>query len=439
MSRPIGHQLSETERDEIRQALARGGSIRSVARRLGHAFGTVQRYAREAAAQSAQGPPTIAVDKAAILRVLYEMGLVGDAALSVLEPTPQPDPIEVEKGRIERERKLRSERDAIKEIAGERSLREHLTRLIEDAAERFPAPPPPAPAKEQPGATTEGLLLFLSDWHAYEIVKSSRVLGLNRFDADVLGRRAWKVTDAALGITSRLERGGWRFPALTVALGGDFVSGTVHEVEKHTDAPSIVQAVWGTGLLLAHALRDLAARFPAVHCVGVPGNHGRLPDARKVPSKDPTRSWDWLVYQIARLSLRDLDWVTWQVPDAYSAEFELAGSRFYLNHGHEIRSNLSIPFYGIDRKVRNLRAVLNPAPAYYLFAHFHSPGSIRNYVVNGCLIGPTEYAVEGLGVAEPPSQWLLGVHPERGITHRWELFAGSGEEGPSYPVRPWTD
>ena len=34
--------------------------------------------------------------------------------------------------------------------------------------------------------------------------------------------------------------------------------------------------------------------------VGTVGNHGRLPDDKKVPSKDPTRSWDYLAYLFAR-------------------------------------------------------------------------------------------------------------------------------------------
>lgn len=371
-------------------------------------------------------------------RMLYHQG--GPAG--VPEPAPEPDPVDRERERIERTRSLRAEREQLQAVAGERSLRAFLETAIGDAAAAFPPPTPYRPPAETPGTTTEQMLLFLSDWHAYETIAPERTLGLGGHDADRLGRKVRRVVDSAIRIKGRLERGGWRFPSLAVALGGDMISGSIHETERHSDAPNVVQAAWGCGLLLAHALRDLAAHFGEVHCVGVVGNHGRLPDARRVQQKDPTRSWDWLIYQVARLSLRDVPWITWQLPEAYSAIFDLAGWGFYLNHGHEIKSTFSIPFYGIDRKVRNLRGVLERtgrSPDYYLFAHFHSPGGIRNYVVNGSLQGPSEFGVEGLGVADPPSQWLFGVHPDHGLTHRWELHSGPGVEGPSYPVRPWLD
>jgi hypothetical protein len=51
----------------------------------------------------------------------------------------------------------------------------------------------------------ESLILLLSDWHAYEIVAPERVYGLNTFNADVLGRRVWRVIHGTRSIVTKLR------------------------------------------------------------------------------------------------------------------------------------------------------------------------------------------------------------------------------------------
>jgi hypothetical protein len=204
----------------------------------------------------------------------------------------------------------------------------------------------------------------------------------------------------------------------------------------------VVAAAFGCGMLLAQLLRDLAAKFPEVTVVGTSGNHGRLPDARRVQQKDPTRSWDYLIYLFARSALAGCRNVSFILPDSYSAVYEVEGWRFLQAHGHDIKSWQSIPFYGISRSVTGinaLRASIGEPIHYCLFSHFHNPGSIAapggEYFVNGSLIGGTEFSVNGLGRCDKPSQWMLGVHRERGVTHRWPLLAE--DTGAGYDSRPW--
>lgn len=163
---------------------------------------------------------------------------------------------------------------------------------------------------------------------------------------------------------------------------------------------------------------------------GTPGNHGRLPDAKKVSTKDPTRSWDYLIYEVAKIALRDCPNVTVETPPAWAVMYDIEGKLFYQGHGHFVKSWNSIPFYGINRMTSRLGAVLakhyRPVD-YWLFGHFHVHGSIENaggeYLINPPLIGPQEFGVHTFGEAVPPGQTLFGVHPEHGITHRWRLHA----------------
>lgn len=215
-------------------------------------------------------------------------------------PDAERDPIAEEEHRRERIRKLREENELLTAVAGERSLRAFLESLAAKAASRFPSPPAyrsPKPAKR---ATTESMCILLSDWHSAELISSEGTRGFNQYDRRISAQRARRVVESANGIKEKLELSGWRFDELVVGLNGDFVPGTIHEAEKHTDAENIVLNVHGTAWLLAQSLRDLAAVYPRVRVYALSGNHGRLPDAKRMQQKEPLRNWDTLVYLYAR-------------------------------------------------------------------------------------------------------------------------------------------
>lgn len=401
--------LDESTVKEIRRRLANGESVRAVAAAVKVSVGAVHKHGAGAKPEKVK-----------------------------------PDPLKEAEERRFRARELAREKDQLLAVAGERSFREYLAGLIRDSLPTVDWPPKYKESPRSKEAVTESLLLLLSDWHAYEIVKPERVLGLNEFNADVLARRVWRVIQSVRSIADRLRVGGYRFPRLIVAANGDMISGTIHEVERHSDAPNVIQAAIGCGLLLAESLRDLAASFEDVTVYGTSGNHGRLPDHRRVSQKDPSRSWDYLIYAVAAQALADVKHVRFVLPDSYSVVYPVEGWNIYQGHGHDIKSWQSIPFYGISRAATGLNALRVAAGKpihYFLFSHFHNLGSIKapgsEYFVNGSLIGGTEFSVNGLGRADPPCQWLLGVHKDNGITHRWPIYAdGPGPQG-SYTARPW--
>jgi hypothetical protein len=354
-------------------------------------------------------------------------------------------PLEVQ---VERVRLARHERDLLHEAAGEKSLRITLTRLVKDVAQDFPAPPAYVkPPKAKDDTVRETLVLMLSDWHMYEVVDPERVRDLNAYDATTAGRRVYSIVHSLLSIKRKMERGGgWVFPKLVVSLNGDLISGSIHEVERHSDAPSVVHAVYGAGLLLAQALRDLAGDFAEIEVFCTSGNHGRLPDARRVQQKDPLRSWDTLIAWMAKEHLSGMgDRIRWHTPNSYSVIFDVEGWNFLQTHGHDVKSWNQIPWYGINRLVGNVNALESARSVvvhHYLFGHFHTATSLPHAAgesfINGSLIGGTEFSVHGLGKADKPAQWMFGVHAEHGVTHRWPLLADlPGAVQGTYDVRPW--
>lgn len=366
------------------------------------------------------------------------------AAATAKADKPQETPEE----RAARIRDLRKINELQQLVEGESSIRRYLTDLARSTAAAMDAPPPYKPPKKiSAGASRETMVQHLSDWHTYERVLSSRTRGINEYNATIAGQRLRAVVDKHLSIKDRLERGGgWYFEELVLPLNGDYVPGTIHELERHTDAPNITMAVYGTGMLLAQVIRDLAAAYPRVRVFGTSGNHGRLPDARKVQTKDPTRSWDTFVYLIAREHLRHMTNIEWHIPDSWGVRYNIYKWGVLQQHGHFVKSWMSLPYYGLERMARNttsLEAVRGWVPNYFLCGHFHTGTQVAapagKLLVNGSIVGANEFVIDGMGKAEPPMQQMFGVHPEHGLTHMWELAADTTPDSPSYVTAPWED
>lgn len=344
-------------------------------------------------------------------------------------PERSRDPVEAERQRRERLRGLKEERDALGAVAGEKSLRAMVENLFREVVPTIAPPPIYRTPKSPTKAVREAALFHWSDWHYGEVVDYERVRGHNAYDQDIAVGRVRSMVANARGILSRLRRGGYEFPRAVIAANGDLVTGSIHDLEKHSNGKTVVESVVECGNLLAEAVRDVAADFERVDVFCTVGNHGRLPDARRMEQKSPLRNWDALVYFFAQCALRDVPNVTVTIPDAYSVGYKIGSLRFLQQHGHEVKSWLGIPWYGIQRyvsRITALEAKRNEAPDVYCFGHFHTatslPHSGGETFVNGSLIGGTEYSVNSLGASDRPTQWLLGVHEQHGVTHRWPVY-----------------
>ncbi len=361
-------------------------------------------------------------------------GDIGEPPAEVVEETPvappPPDPIEVERERLERVRLLQAERQALKEVAGERNLRRFLEDLFRDIVPTLEPPPAYQPPANTGTKTQETLLLHLSDWHYGENVSAAGTRELNEYNSTIAAERVDRVFAGAIGIADKMRAGGWDFPRMVVAVNGDLVTGTIHELERHGDHGNVIWSVWFCGMMLADKLRALAAAFPQLDVYVTSGNHGRLPDARKMQSKDPTRNWDTLVGLIAKTALEPVPNINVHIPDSYAVTYEVEGHTVLQSHGHDVKSWGGIPWYGINRVITGynaLEASRGGRIAAYLFGHFHSQTNLTypggEAFVNGSLIGGTEWTVNALGRADRPCQMMLGFHRDHGVTHRWPIYA----------------
>jgi hypothetical protein len=325
------------------------------------------------------------------------------------------------------------ERDALKDVAGEKSFRAFLSHLFREVAGPFDPPPVPKPSRSKGHARYP--LLHLSDWHFEEVVRPSAVMGLNEYNAQIACRRVHRVVNAFLAWhADQLATGRYVMPELVVALNGDFLTGVLHGLERHSSAPNVIRATLACGRLIALAVRDLASAFPKVRVVGTVGNHGRLPDDKKVPTKDPTRSFDYLAYAIAREILRDARHVTWDIPDSYGAVFEVGGHACYQGHGNFVKQQLGIVGYGMRRFVSNLAANMSAAGRrlqYAFFGHFHQINAAEfagtTTFIGPSLIGTQEYGFLSSGSVNRPAQQAYVFDADLGHVET-QTFYGDGKE-----------
>jgi predicted transcriptional regulator len=339
-------------------------------------------------------------------------------------------PPETAQERAERIRQLSVQRDLLKSTEGEQSFRWFLESLLHETVDRLDPPPKYKKEKCREEKTEETMVALWSDWHYGELVKAESVQGLNEYNPDIASARVYSLVQKTIGIKNKLERGGWNFPRLVIALNGDMITGSIHELEKSSSPNNIVLASYQCARLLALAIRDLAAEFESVTVISTSGNHGRLDSKSKsTPSKEPLRNWDSVVYLNAMTALENVKNVEFLIPDSYTAVFEVEGYTFAQNHGHDIKAfGTVIPIYGFNRMVSSLNSirVCRSDPInYFLFSHYHSASRVSyagsEYMINGSLIGATEYGVNSLGKADKPCQLLFGVHRDHGITSSWNI------------------
>ena len=271
----------------------------------------------------------------------------------------------------------------------------------------------------------ESALLVLSDSHGDQEILSKRVQGLENYNFDVACRRAERIVDTTIShLIDNMKN--YKFEKLYIAGLGDYVNGDIHNAQMHSKWKNTLKNAVGMGELFAMMITDLSKYFPEIVLCSVSGNHGRR--SFKKDYRGAQDNWDYLVATHIATRLRGLveeKRLSLFFPDSWSLGLNIYNWNFVLNHGDDIRSWNSLPWYGIERKTRRLNAigaVSGNIPHYFLFGHFHNIASQQHttgeIILNGSWMSTDEYALNSLGAFSEPFQWLMGVHPNYGVTWR---------------------
>lgn len=279
----------------------------------------------------------------------------------------------------------------------------------------------PRDQESAPGVPT----LMLSDLHWGEVVQPAQVNHVNKFNLAIARERLKNCITAAIHLLKIISPK-MDYPGIVVPLGGDMISGNIHEELTATNELNTMPTVLDLYGELIGAIDALLKVFPQVFLPCVTGNHGR--DTRKIWTKDRhATSFDWLLYRFLAKHYDGDKRVTFYIPDGYAAYYRIYSHRYWLQHGDQFRGGDGIigplgPIIRGDHRTRSRNAQIDMDYDTMLIGHWHSYIHLGRLIVNSSLKGMDEYAFQNGFSFEVPSQALWLTHPRYGITYRMPVF-----------------
>lgn len=287
----------------------------------------------------------------------------------------------------------------------------------------------------------ETAVLCLGDFHLGEEVDKEVVCEFGEYNFEIFVQRLKFLAESIKSITLKKLRG-YQINKLVVLGLGDMVSGRIHE-ELIENAEDIIFQILNGSYVTAQFILELAQMFPEIEIVGVLGNHGRLTKQRYY--KKRYTNWDYVFYQFLSMFLANNDQIKCNFPKSFFIVKEISGWNFLVMHGDTIRSWMGIPWYGIERTMHKLGDLLQSKGTnihYRVLGHFHNTGELDKkpgeIIINGSVIGGTEYSLMALSGFERPTQLFFGVHKEIGATWRYPLRLDLVDRMKRKGVKPYT-
>ena len=275
------------------------------------------------------------------------------------------------------------------------------------------------PSKRGREATAVALA---SDWHCEEQVRPGQVGGMNEFNLDIFAERAgWFFRNLAELV--KKERQAVAIPKLVLWLGGDLISGSIHDdlMEGNAlgpiDAAILIKATVAGGI--EYLQQELAPIQIVIPCSS--GNHGRITKKRRIATEQ-ANSLEYMIYASLRDQFKGKKDVTFVLPQGYHTYLDIYGFKARFHHGHAMRyaggvGGITIP---VNKKIamwNRLRQV-----DYDFFGHFHNHLDGGHWVCNGSLIGYGAFSNEIGAPFEHPKQAFCLIDKDKGKTGSFPIF-----------------
>lgn len=268
-------------------------------------------------------------------------------------------------------------------------------------------------------------LLMLSDIHFDEVVLANQIQGLNSYNREIAIKRIQHTVNTAIMLLTK-EIKDAQYDGFVLCLGGDMVSGNIHEELAETNEAAILQTCMKLIEVLIDSILRLKATFKRVYVPCVVGNHGRL--HRKPRMKNRVfDNYEWLIYSFVKRHFANDPDVTVDVPDGSDIQFRVYNKSILLTHGDQFSGGSGISgiftplMLGMSRKQKRNASVKNPFDLM-ICGHFHQLIMTQSLIVNGSVKGYDEYAFQFNFPFEPPQQALIVIHPIYGVTHQMPIL-----------------
>lgn len=259
--------------------------------------------------------------------------------------------------------------------------------------------------------------LMISDCHFDEVVNPDEIEGLNAYNREIAQQRLKRSFEKTILMTDRYFTG-FDYEGLNLFLGGDMVTGTLHDLAETNEA-HLPETVLFWSEELSAGIEMMVERFGKVHVSGVVGNHGRL--TLKPRTKGRVRdNVDWLIYKLLEREFRSDDRVTFQIPESADCMVPIYNTTYRLTHGDQFRGGNGIAGIATamvrgDARKRKLSMDTGRHYDVLVMGHFHQLTHYKSIIVNGANKGYDEYAYLNGFEFEPPQQAFWVTTPTNAI------------------------
>ncbi len=294
-----------------------------------------------------------------------------------------------------------------------------------------PADPPAWVTKPTGRSENRGMPITIwSDWHYGEVVRPEEVAGMNEFTPEIAKARVEALVEKTIDLClNHMGKAAVNYPGIVVMLGGDMITGDIHEELTATNDRTTQQCINDLTDIIAAALERLADIFGRVFVPCVVGNHGRSTRKPRMKGRVYT-SHEWNIYCNLERYFRKDKRLTFLIPNESDAHFTVYGHRFLLTHGDSlgVKGGDGIigaigPIMRGSIKTARGEAAIGRDFDTIVMGHWHQALWLPGCIVNGALKGYDEYARLAIRAPySPPSQQLWFCHPTWGITARWEVL-----------------
>ena len=267
--------------------------------------------------------------------------------------------------------------------------------------------------------------LMASDWHWGEVVDPNQINGVNEYNVAIAQDRARVMIEKTIDLLKN-HVALTDYPGIVFVLGGDMVSGDIHEELMATNSMEIMPTVIDLFGVLTWCIETLADEFGNVFVPCVSGNHGRNTHKIRAKGRNFT-SFDWLLYQFLSKRFENDTRVQFHIPDGSDAYYSIYGHKYLLTHGDQFRGGDGVigalgPIIRGDHRKRSRNAQIDMEYDTMILGHWHQLIQLERLIVNGSLKGYDEYAYANNFGFEPPRQALWITHPEHGLTFSMPVY-----------------
>ena len=181
--------------------------------------------------------------------------------------------------------------------------------------------------------------------------------------------------------------------------------------------------------------------FPEIECYGICGNHGR---PGKKGEHHAKTNMDRFFYAFLSLALKDQPNVRFYTSDGPFMIVRHHQHRIAMIHGHEAKSWMGIPYYGLDRVEQRLKGMFGGLKInLMLCGDKHDPAILHEAIImNGSFVGGSNFSINTLLLNSVPSQRIFYLDPEWGAhrhTSMWLDEPPKVEEDENRILTPYTE